>query len=45
MDFSSIKGYYIGLKATFVLKKDSLYPISDIIHYGAKKDSKIFDEV
>ena len=45
MGFSTTKGYYIGFKATVVLEKDSLCPISIIIHSGAKNDSKIFDEV
>ena len=45
MGFSTTKGYYIGFKATLVLEKDSLCPISIIIHSGAKNDSKIFDEV
>ena len=45
MGFSTTKGYYIGIKATVVLEKDSLCPISVIIHSGAKNDSKIFDEV
>ena len=30
---------------SLVLEKDSLCPISIIIHSGAKNDSKIFDEV
>ena len=45
MGFSTTKGYYIGFKVTLVLEKDSLCPISIIIHSGAKNDSKIFDEV
>ena len=45
MGFSTTKGYYIGFKVTLVLEKDSLCPISVIIHSGAKNDSKIFDEV
>lgn len=45
MSFSTTKGYYIGFKVTLVLEKDSLCPISVIIHPGAKNDSKIFDEV
>ena len=45
MGFSTTKGYYIGFKVTLVLEKDSLSPISIIIHFGAKNDSKIFDEV
>lgn len=43
--FSSNKGHYIGFKVTVVLEKDSLCPISIIIHSGAKHDSKIFEEV
>ena len=45
MGFSTTKGYYIGFKATVVLEKDLLCPISIIIHSGVKNDSKIFDEV
>ena len=45
MGFSTTKGYYIGFKAAVVIEKDSLCPISVIIHSGAKNDSKIFDEV
>ena len=45
MGFSTTKGYYIGFKATVVLEKDTLCPISVIIHSGAKNDSKIFEEV
>ena len=43
--FSSNKGHYIGFKVTVALEKDSLCPISIIIHSGAKHDSKIFEEV
>ena len=43
--FSTTKCYYIGFKVTLGLEKDSLCPISIIIHSGAKNDSKIFDEV
>ena len=35
----------MGFKATVVLEKDLLYPISIIIHSSVKNDSKIFDEV
>ena len=45
MGFSTTKGYYIGFKVTLVLEKDTLCPISVIIHSGAKNDAKIFDEV
>ena len=45
MGFSTTKGYFIGFKATVVLEKDTLCPISVIIHSGAKNDSKIFEEV
>ena len=45
MGYSTTKGYYVGFKVTLVLEKDSLCPISVIIHSGAKNDSKIFDEV
>ena len=45
MGFSTTKGYYIEFKVTLVLKKDTLYPISVIIHSGAKNDAKFFDEV
>jgi hypothetical protein len=45
MGFSTTKGYYVGFKVTLVLEKDTLCPISVIIHSGAKNDAKIFDEV
>ena len=45
MGFSTTKGYYIGFKVTLVLEKDTLCPISVIIHSGAKNDAKIFNEV
>ena len=41
MGFSTTKGYYIGFKVTLVLEKDTLCPISVIIHSGAKNDAKI----
>lgn len=45
MGYSSNTGFYIGFKVTVVLEKDSLCPVSVIIHSGAKNDSKIYEEV
>ena len=45
MSYSSNTGFYIGFKVTVVLEKDTLCPISVIIHSGAKNDSKIYEEV
>ena len=42
--YSKTKGAYIGFKVTVVLDKETLCPISILIHSGAPHDSKIFDE-
>lgn len=43
--FSTTKGSFIGFKVTVVINKDTLMPISVLIHSGAPSDTKIFDEV
>lgn len=42
--YSKTKGSYIGFKLTVVLDKETLCPISMLIHSGSPHDSKIFDE-
>lgn len=43
--FSSTKGAFIGFKVTVVINKDTLLPVSILIHSGAPHDSKVFYEV
>ena len=43
--FSKTKNYYIGFKVTVVLDKDTLCPVSILIHAGAPHDSVIYEEV
>lgn len=43
--YSTTKGSFIGFKATMTLDKDTLTPLSILIHPGAPNDTKVFDEV
>lgn len=43
--FSKTKNYYIGFKVTVVLDKDTLCPVSILIHSGSPHDSVIYEEV
>ena len=43
--FSKTKLHYIGFKVTVILDKDTLCPISIIIHPGSPHDSVIYNEV
>ena len=43
--FSKTKKHYIGFKVTVVLDKDTLSPVSILIHAGAPHDSVIYEEV
>lgn len=43
--YASSYGFYIGFKATIVIKHESALPVAILIHAGAPHDSKIFDEV
>ena len=43
--FSKTKMHYIGFKVTVVLDKDTLCPISILIHAGAPHDTVIYNEI
>ena len=43
--YSTTKKYYIGFKVTVTIDKNTLCPVSILIHAGAPHDSKIFEEV
>lgn len=43
--FSKTKNYYIGFKVTVILDKETLCPVSILIHAGAPHDSIIYEEV
>ena len=44
MGFSKTKKYYVGFKVTVILDKDTLCPVSILIHPGAPHDSTIYEE-
>ena len=43
--YSSSYGFYIGFKATIIIKKNSAMPVASIIHAGVPHDSKLFSEI
>ncbi|AWX32822.1 hypothetical protein AW729_06800 [Methanosphaera sp. BMS] len=43
--FSKTKLHYIGFKVTVVLDKDTLSPVSILIHSGAPHDTVIYKKV
>ena len=45
LGFSTTKKYYVGFKVTVVLDKDTLCPVSILIHDGSPNDSKIYEEI
>lgn len=44
MGFSKTKKYYVRFKVTVILDKDTLCPVSILIHPGAPHDSTIYEE-
>ena len=43
--YSTTKKYYIGFKVTVTLDKETLCPVSILIHSGAPHDTIIYEEV
>ena len=43
--YSETKGSSIGFKVTVTLNKDTLMPVSILIHSGAPYDSRLFEEI
>ena len=43
--YSTTKKYYIGFKVTVTLDKETLCPVSILIHPGAPHDTLIYEEV
>lgn len=43
--YAKTKGYYIGFKVTVTLDKETLCPISILIHPGSPNDAKLFEPI
>jgi len=43
--FSTSKGHYAGFQMTLAVEKETLRPLTIIVHPGSPSDTKIFDEI